>query len=101
MKVLKFFSGVRSTLRSFNKEAAIDSMKNVLAVLGLGLLIGDFSTMNPLYVIPAAVLLIAVWYGDYLRHDLPAAPPDTGASEVVIKNEQALMNPIDHLGRAS
>jgi hypothetical protein len=65
---------VGNNLRNFNKEAAIDSMRNVLAVLGLGVLIGDFATMHLLYVVPGAVLLFAVWYADYLRHDLPPSP---------------------------
>jgi hypothetical protein len=38
-------------------------------------LIGDFATMHLLYVLPAALLLIAVWYADYLRHDLPGPSP--------------------------
>jgi len=62
------------------------------------------------YVIPGFTLLIAVWYADYLRHDLPAAPvinvPETAVPE---KKEQSLseqrlineIDPIDQLGRAS
>jgi hypothetical protein len=111
---------VRNNLRDLNKEAAIDSMRNVLAVLGLGLLIGDFATMRPLYAIPGAALLIAVWYADYLRHDLPAAPdvhvPETavperqepGLSEQRLSGQRLIdpltdrmIDPIDQLGRAS
>jgi hypothetical protein len=107
---------VRNNLRNLNKEAAIDSMRNVLAVLGLGLLIGDFATMRLPYVIPGFTLLIAVWYADYLRHDLPAAPvvnvPAVNVPETVVaeKKEQYLseqrpldpmIDPIDRLGRAS
>jgi hypothetical protein len=101
---------VRNNLRNFNQEAAIDSMRNVLAVLGLGLLIGDFATMRLPYVIPGAALLIAVWYADYLRHDLPVTPivnvPEPALPE---KKEQSLgeqrlidpLDPINQLGRAS
>ena len=98
---------VRNNLRNLNKEAAIDSMRNVLAVLGLGLLIGDFATMRLPYVIPGSALLIAVWYADYLRHDLPVAPV-VNVSETAVPekkeqglSEQRLIDPIDQLGRAS
>jgi hypothetical protein len=98
---------VRNNLRNLNKEAAIDSMRNILAVLGLGLLIGDFATMRLPYVIPGVALLLAVWYADYLRHDLPVAPV-VNVSETAVPekkeqglSEQRLIDPIDQLGRAS
>jgi hypothetical protein len=95
MKRLKILFKFRSNLRHFNKEAAIDSMRNVLAVLGLSVLIGDFATMHLTYVIPGAALLIAVWYADYLRHDFPS-PAVIEATDQV-----GSIDPIDHLGRAS
>jgi hypothetical protein len=96
MKRLKILLKFRSNLRHFNKEAAIDSMRNVLAVLGLGVLIGDFATMHLPYVIPGAALLIAVWYADYLRHDFPA-PAVIEADE----NMARPIDPLERLGRAS
>jgi hypothetical protein len=30
--------------------------------------LADFATMRPLFLVPGAILLIAVWYADYLRH---------------------------------
>jgi hypothetical protein len=101
---------VSNNLRNLNQEAAIDSMRNVLAVLGLGLLIGDFATMHLPYVIPGAALLIAVWYADYLRHDLPDTSVVNVPEPVVPeKKEQSLSEPrridpldaINQLGRAS
>jgi hypothetical protein len=98
---------IRNNLRHLNIEAAIDSMRNVLAVLGLGLLIGDFATMRLPFVIPGIALLIAVWYADHLRHDLPAAAvvnvPANAVTEKKEQNlsEQRLIDPIDQLGRAS
>jgi|SRR5271170_4814659 len=117
MKRFQKLFDIRNNLRSFNQEAAIDSMRNVLAVLGLGLLIGDFATMHLPYVIPGVALLIAVWYADYLRHDLPAAPvvnvqadnvPETAVPEKKGQGSSAprsidpsMIDPIDQLGRAS
>lgn len=97
MKRFGILFDVRSNLRNFNKEAAIDSLRNVLAVLGLGVLIGDFATMHLLYVVPGAALLLAVWYADYLRHDLPVVP----AAVNVTEREQRMIDQIDQFGRAS
>jgi len=96
VKRFKILFKFRSNLSHFNKEAAIDSMRNVLAVLGLGVLIGDFATMHLPYVIPGAALLIAVWYADYLRHDFPA-PAVIEATDKIATS----LDPIDRLGRAS
>ena len=66
------------------------------------------------YVIPGVALLLAVWYADYLRHDLPAAPavnvPEAAApAKKESSSEQRsidptihpMTDPIDQLGRAS
>jgi len=101
MRRFRFILEVRKNLRNFNKEAALDSMKNILAVLGLGLLLGDFATMHALYALPGAVLLLAVWYADYLRHDFPPAEFDGDRGEPVLKSEDVLkkepsgINPIE------
>lgn len=117
MKRFRIVFNFRNNLRNLNKEAAVDSLRNVLAVLGLGVLIGDFATMHILYVIPGATLLLAVWYADYLRHDLPATSaidvPDIKVPDISVPDidlpakkeqsvgEQRLIDPIDQLGRAS
>lgn len=112
MKRFRILFNFRSNLRKLNKEAAIDSMRNVLAVLGLGVLIGDFATMHLMYVVPGAAILIAVWYADYLRHDLPPSPAgiDAPQKESALKGlvvndpgstEKSLNSPIDQFERAS
>jgi hypothetical protein len=121
VKRLQKLFDIRNNLRNLNQEAAIDSMRNVLAVLGLGLLIGDFATMRLPYVIPGVALLTAVWYADYLRHDLPAAPavnvpetalPEKKESSSVPRSiepslidpsmiDPSMIDPLDQLGRAS
>jgi hypothetical protein len=59
-------------LRSLNRDAALDSMRNILAVIGAGAILGDFLTMRWYFVLPAFAFACAVWYADYLRHDLPS-----------------------------
>lgn len=57
-------------LRTIHREAALDSVKNVLAVLGVGTVIGDFASKMPIYfMVPAFIILVGVWYLDYIRHD--------------------------------
>jgi len=60
-RALRFF-------RTLHRAAALDSLRNVLAVLGLGTVLADFSTMRWWMVVPAIVLLFGVWYIDYRRH---------------------------------
>jgi hypothetical protein len=54
--------------RKLDRAAAIDSAKNVFAILGVGAVLADFATMKPLLLVPGAFLLVGVWYADYLRH---------------------------------
>jgi hypothetical protein len=66
---------LRARIRAFlawrkevDRAAAIDSARNVFAVLGIGTVLADFATMRPWFLVPGAVLLVGVWYADYLRH---------------------------------
>jgi hypothetical protein len=54
--------------KQLDRAAAIDSARNVFAILGIGSVLADFATMRPLFLVPGALLLVAVWYADYLRH---------------------------------
>jgi hypothetical protein len=56
-------------MKSLNREAALDSARSILAVIGVGTILGDFLTMRWYYVVPAAFFAFWVWYADYLRHD--------------------------------
>ena len=81
-------------LCTMNREAAIDSLRDILAVLGLGTVIGDFATMRLWYVLPAFLLTCAVWYADYMRHDLPPSLPLTYQ-----RDDPKLLAEIGELGR--
>ena len=54
--------------RKLDRAAAIDSAKNIFAILDVGSILADFSTMKPWLLVPGAVLLVGAWYADYLRH---------------------------------
>ncbi len=65
-------------LRTLNRQAALESLKDVLAVVGLATLLGDFTTMPAWFVAPGLTILVLVWYADYLRRDVHAVPYDEG-----------------------
>ena len=54
--------------RNLDRAAAIDSARNVLAVLGAGTVLADFGTMRAWLLLPCLALFVGVWYADYLRH---------------------------------
>lgn len=53
---------------SFNRDAAIDSGRNVFAVLGAGSVLAHLAVMSWPLAIVGGALVTAVWYADYLRH---------------------------------
>jgi hypothetical protein len=53
---------------SLDRAAAVDSIRNVLAVLGAGTVLGDFATMRLWMALPCALVALTIWYADYLRH---------------------------------
>lgn len=65
-KTVKFF-------RTLNRDAALDSARNVMAVLGVGTVLANFSTMAWWFIAPGLALLGGTWYGLYLRYDLSSA----------------------------
>jgi hypothetical protein len=56
------------SLASLDRDAALDSARNVLAVLGVGTVLGDFATMRFWMAAPCVVIAFGIWYADYLRH---------------------------------
>jgi len=67
--MLKNFSKVWIWFRALNRDAALDSLRNVLAVLGLGSILANLGTMRLWLMLPAFALCFAVWFGDYVRHE--------------------------------
>ena len=68
---MKHFSSWFAEFRvNLNRDAALDSLRNVLMVIGLSSLLADFATMKLVYVIPCIIVFLVVCYVDYLRHDL-------------------------------
>lgn len=55
-------------LRSLDRDAAIDSARTVLACIGGAAILAYMGTMPPVLVPLALVIVIGLWYADYLRH---------------------------------
>ena len=65
---MKYFRAVNSFFHTLHKEAALDSVTHVLAIIGFGTVIGDFMTMRYWMLVPALGLFFIVWRIDYWRH---------------------------------
>jgi hypothetical protein len=55
-------------VRRLHREAAIDSIRNVLAVVGAATILADFDTMKVWFIVPMLGFLFLVWFLDYERH---------------------------------
>jgi len=54
--------------KALDREAALDSARNVLAIIGAGAVLAYMGTM-PSYLVPVALGVFGgTWYLDYLRH---------------------------------
>jgi hypothetical protein len=67
-RVKRFLTWGRRFVAELDREAARDSARNVLAVVGFGTVIGDFATMRVWMALPMAAVAAGVWYIDYMRH---------------------------------
>jgi hypothetical protein len=65
---LFWLSNVLYKLKSLDKDASIDSARNVFAVVGVGAAVAYMGTMPP-YLVPVALVLFGfAFYADYRRH---------------------------------
>lgn len=58
----------RLWIRSLDREAALDSTRNVLTVIGGATVLGNFGTMRAWLMLPMLGVFGVIWYLDYLRH---------------------------------
>lgn len=70
-KVKNIFSMGRtglSWLKNLHREAALDSIRNVLAVVGGATILADFTTIKAWLIAPMLVFAFLIWFLDYERH---------------------------------
>jgi hypothetical protein len=63
-----FFKTGWGWLRGIHREAAIDSLRNVLAIVGGATILADFSTIKYWLIMPMMGVAFLIWYLDYERH---------------------------------
>jgi hypothetical protein len=54
---------------TWNRSAVIESGKIVFAIIGLGTILADFSTMKYWFIVPGVTLFAAVWFAIYIQMD--------------------------------
>ena len=54
--------------KNIHREAALDSLRNVLAIIGAGTILADFGTMKAWLLLPMAGVAFLIWLLDYERH---------------------------------
>jgi hypothetical protein len=54
--------------KGLHREAALDSLRNVLAVVGGATILADFGTVKIWLVVPMLAIAFLIWILDYERH---------------------------------
>jgi hypothetical protein len=54
--------------RGIHREAALDSLRNVLAVVGGATILADFGTIKAWLLLPMIGFALLIWFLDYERH---------------------------------
>jgi ABC-type maltose transport system permease subunit len=55
-------------VKGLHREAALDSIRNVLAVVGGATILADFTTIKIWLVAPMLAFAFLIWFLDYERH---------------------------------
>lgn len=54
--------------RGLHREAALDSLRNVLAIVGGATILADFTTIKAWLIVPMLAVAFLIWFLDYERH---------------------------------
>jgi hypothetical protein len=54
--------------KGFHRDAAVDSLRNVLAVVGGATILADFGTIKAWLILPMLGVAVLIWFLDYERH---------------------------------
>ena len=54
--------------KGLHRDAALDSLRNVLAVVGGATILADFGTVKVWLVVPMVLIAFLIWLLDYERH---------------------------------
>lgn len=53
---------------NLHRDAALDSIRNVLAIVGGATILADFTTIKAWLILPMIGFALLIWFLDYERH---------------------------------
>jgi hypothetical protein len=66
--ISRVWKGSFAWIKGLHREAALDSIRNVLAIVGGATILADFTTIKAWLIVPMILFAILIWYLDYERH---------------------------------
>jgi len=67
-KILSVWRAGLAWGRGLHREAALDSLRNVLAIVGGATILADFGTIKTWLILPMLSIAFLIWFLDYERH---------------------------------
>ena len=67
-KVIRACRAAFGWVIGLHRDAALDSVRNVLAVVGGATILADFDTMKVWFILPMIGFAFLMWFLDYERH---------------------------------
>jgi hypothetical protein len=68
MKMITIWRTCVAWGKRLHREAALDSARNVLAVVGGATILADFTTIKIWLILPMIGIAFLIWFLDYERH---------------------------------
>jgi hypothetical protein len=66
--MFRIFRSCITWIKGLHREAALDSIRNVLAVVGGATILADFTTIKAWLLAPMLFFAFLIWFLDYERH---------------------------------
>jgi hypothetical protein len=67
-KIINIWKAGLAWGKGLHREAALDSLRNVLAVVGAATILADFATIKVWLILPMLAIAFLIWFLDYERH---------------------------------
>jgi hypothetical protein len=67
-RILRVCKAAFGWATKIHRDAALDSVRNVLAVVGGATILADFDTMKAWFILPMTGFAFLLWFLDYERH---------------------------------
>ncbi len=67
-KIIGIWKALATWGKNLHREAALDSLRNVLAVVGGATILADFATIKVWLILPMLFFAFLIWFLDYERH---------------------------------